>query len=569
MSLVNSDLSSVNPSPDFVVAITQKSVNASLKQFLNQQEPKETILYFVKGAQGQPELADPGNLKSNSSFSDPFAIKQGTKVTDNTTLKTLRESGLLLAVKVMSGLPKTASGKPVLKLPDVLTLIGGTEVHYTLLFANFAVAYFKGEQDNEAWICQNQTPENLYSFKTKVNLKIGDIDRNDLDDYDSAVKEKIRNFGPDAFSIRQLFFDLEHSVPLQVPDIEGISKNTPLYDCLSLLYKELVKQRQSLSLGTVVQNKNISKSSISLAGFNFMISPYRSDGNTDSEQNGLATLNYICSSSNRSVSNPPPFQWNWIDYKPSEIQPDGVLSIKREVFLNWLRSAVAQSFQNMCLRPDCKINAGWTITYNLNFLQENNSYFFNIIPERVYPDGFKCVMKFTYENSSDDDYFQLFRWGNMECKYKIDSEVFLRGNSIKFYTYIDVWLHMNYQSGITEGRVVQCEIENVFDITVDGNGKLAVVRQPTIKKNYSSRLEVSTWSKVFAFGRTDDMVNVQEKFSQEYLDKFVKILESIENELNGPASWVFPAGNSFTFKDVQLSQNLDLVASITYTKQKP
>lgn len=567
MSLINSDLSSVNPSPDFVIAITQKSVNASLKQLLAKQEQRETILYFVKTSQGQPEQIDFDSLRNTGGvLTDPFAIKSGTRVGENSTLRCLQDANFLLAVKVHSGLPRTATGKLSQKLPEVLTLLEGTQVNYTLLFSNFTIAYLEGEGDNAIWTSRSQTENNLYSFNIKVDLKLGDVNRSQLNEYDAAVKEKIRNFGNDAFSIKQLFFDLENSVPDQMPEIEGINKGTPLYNCLPLIYKQLIKQRQTLSLGTLVQNKNISNSSINMAGFNFMISPYQSNGSEGNKQKGLATLNYICSSSNKNVLNPGPFPWNWVDDKPGEVQADGALSIKRDVFLNWLRSAVAPSFQSMCLRPQCDISAGWTISYSLNFLPEDSKYYFNIIPERVYPDGFKCVMKFTYESSSEDSYFQLFRWGNMECRYKLDSEVFLRSNSIKLYTYIDVWLHMNYQSGITEGRVVQCEIENVFDITVDGNGRIAVVKQPTIIKDYSQRLEVSTWSNIFSFGRTDDMINVKEKFSREYMKRFINILDSIEGELNGPASWVFPAGNSFTFKDVQLSRNLDLVAGITYTK---
>lgn len=89
MSASQSQLSAARYGYDFVVATTQASINATMKQFLSAlTEPVVTLCYCADNA-GNPVPLPYDELVKKANGSDPFAVPANADPTSNSDLKNL------------------------------------------------------------------------------------------------------------------------------------------------------------------------------------------------------------------------------------------------------------------------------------------------------------------------------------------------------------------------------------------------------------------------------------------------------------------------------------------------
>lgn len=203
MSIQDSNLSGTGF--DYVVAVTQDSINGTLEEYLFYQHQTEVILCYIYDPDGNPVPKDYEDLKREADGVDPFSIPDNTPVSDG-RLQSLNNANFAFAIKAKLGLPP---GVPPAELPNIVTLQPGqSSVQYTMMFAEFvATEYVYGPKDR--WVNQPQPEGTGWYFSGPVNLNFQDTDFTSLP---APVQEQIKDVGnPDQFSIQQLYFDLNNS----------------------------------------------------------------------------------------------------------------------------------------------------------------------------------------------------------------------------------------------------------------------------------------------------------------------------------------------------------------------
>src|SRR5512132_1692901 len=167
MSDSNSDLSPTGF--DYVVAVTQDSINATLAEYLYQ-GLKEAILCYAWDDQNPPNLLpiDYNALVANAKNTDPFAVPDGTPGTDQ-RVQNLNNAGFAFAIEAKLGLPP---GVPPSQLPPIVALKPGqSNVMYTLLFAEFVgTEIVFGPRNSMTWVNVSQPSGTSWTFSGAVDL---------------------------------------------------------------------------------------------------------------------------------------------------------------------------------------------------------------------------------------------------------------------------------------------------------------------------------------------------------------------------------------------------------------
>src|SRR3954468_7552629 len=105
MSASQSNLSDPKYGYDLVIAVTQASINATMKEFLsNVTEPEVTVCY-VYDQSNDLQPIDYATLKTNAKGSDPFTVSDGADPNTNQDLINLTNANFAGAVKAQIGLP--------------------------------------------------------------------------------------------------------------------------------------------------------------------------------------------------------------------------------------------------------------------------------------------------------------------------------------------------------------------------------------------------------------------------------------------------------------------------------
>src|SRR5258707_460964 len=128
MSANQSNLSSTGF--DYVVAVTQDSINATLEEYLYGGLPEVTLCY-VYDSNNNPVATDFQSFVKSAKNTDPFSVPNGTPSTDP-LVQNLNNAAFAFAVKARLGLPP---GIAPSQLPPTLVLNPGqSNVTYTLMF---------------------------------------------------------------------------------------------------------------------------------------------------------------------------------------------------------------------------------------------------------------------------------------------------------------------------------------------------------------------------------------------------------------------------------------------------
>jgi hypothetical protein len=225
MSYTDSNLSTTKF--DYVVAVTQDSVNGALRETLFAGQPEVIVCYaYNTSSPPVPVPIDHAALVKAAKGTDPFAVPKGTKSTDK-RVQDLANAGFAFAVKAKLGLPPGVSPAD---WPPVVTLEPGrSNVTYKVTFAEFAVAEIVyGPRDSVSWFSDSQPSGTAWTFSATVDLDFRDGPFTSLS---KAAQARLTglDLNPGAYSIKQLFYDLNSSALIQDFTFDGLtSTNTAL-----------------------------------------------------------------------------------------------------------------------------------------------------------------------------------------------------------------------------------------------------------------------------------------------------------------------------------------------------
>lgn len=566
MSAKQSNLSAPKFGYDLVVATTQDSINATMKQFLSAYEGKELIACYVYDKAAKTvKLIEYETLKQMIGGIDPFEIP-ANEDPESDRLSKLFHLKFKFGFKAKIGLP---NGLAPTDIPEVVVLDqGNSRVSYQLFFQEFTVIALEEDFGDLTWNNLTQPDDAPWMFRFSVNL---DLKSGDFNALPQSVQDKVRNLNPDsAFSVQQLYLDLNTAGLQTNPAIAGLDKSSDTYTYLTRIflntYWDRLKASGDVMLGYTVKpvTPNPRYPSIVPTDMTIEVSPHRDPQGNPTQQYGLYTLDYLVMSDNRVLPSAVQFDWNWID-ATEEADYHGCMAVKKARFAQYLNQLFSPQLNRICLIPNCNVWYDWgkaSVMYHYGYSGEKNSQSYRLIE-----DGSSHVLSFSYsKEASDYTGAKGAPAGRLHLVNTTTSDVYLENNIIRTVTTFTGYVDLEIMGGEAEGNFVKYQVETSYQINVDQNGALVVSLVPGSPNvtDLSDRINPDGWSKFVTFGSINGIVSEIKRFLSDISTFLTGHDQRILQVLNGSAGWVFPGGKTFAFKDVYFSDHQDLVTHVTY-----
>jgi len=555
-----SNLSSSLYGYDFVVATTQASINATMKNFMSSIGEPEVKICYVADAVGNPTRIDYSDLLNLADGSDPFSVPDGADPATDKDLLKLQKARFMVGFKARIGDPP---GYAPTSIPDIVTLGTDTSaVTFRLMCSELIVVQLTpaGGYNTGSWLNASQPQGNAWFFTSKVDMRMFSTGENAYDKLPPAVREQIKNLGNDAFSVKQLLFDLDNAALETVPEMYGVSPGTPLYRVLQQYFigeyfTAMRAQGEPLLGCAITRPGTVDRSTFSMTDLNIEVSPFR--GSTGSvvhnptpEQQDLATLNYLCETDSDRPLPPVRFDWNWID---SLGDRDGVLSINRNTFANYFKQLLMNNVSACCYLPYVRVWLSGFLDTDVNFQWSLTN---GQTPTVTMPVSGSTVLKYNYYAGAEDKAGPNGSAADTTLSTSMDVSVDFSGNTIVVTRHLVVYLKITRTGIDLHGNVVDRTITDTYTLTVDQDGKL-------LSKHASVPVDISSIPTLNGFDNffidLNSVINKIHDSVAGFSNTWFK-----ELPVSFPQSFVFPGGNTFLFKDVQFSSYQDLTAGISY-----
>ncbi|KAL5349189.1 hypothetical protein ACLOAV_005477 [Pseudogymnoascus australis] len=561
-SYSNSNLASARYGYDFVVANTQISINAILLQFLGEiPEPTVTACYVYNKATSTTVPIDYSTLIQEANGTDPFKVPDGSDPNIDQDLKNLQNVLFVGAFQTTIGLPP---GVDVADLPDLVTLGSNAQVQFNLLCSDFTVVGFSGSMYEMSWLNQSQTPQTLWTFASNVDMRLSPY-QDSYSNLPQAVQAELENLSGTAFSVQQLFFDLDNAGLWSTPTIPNIPPSSALYDLLedTFIAKYFTQMQSSgqplLGIGVVVQTPPTA--SLDLTNLNFEVSLYVDQNgepysNPTTEQQQMSTLNYLCATSNNDLPPPVPFTWNWVDLA-DQSNFDGVISINRNAFAAYLTAPILAFANQYCIQPQPVVDTAFDKYSGYEYPVFSCTFQNNQMPTVTPQLTGSNVISVNY-TSQPDDAKKVYPLGegqlSVSCTYSMAMEFV--GSQVIITQEQKFYVSITDTPASKDGNMIDTTITDTYSLFIDDTGKLGSSINSTTSNNPTFPQISPVVEQFTGIGDiANDINNSILNFQGGQLKDFP--LAPFQN-------FVFPGGSTFAFKSVQFSDNQDLVTPITY-----
>jgi hypothetical protein len=558
MSTSQSYLSSPEYGYDYVVAVTQDSINATALDFLSHRQPILNVC-FISDDNGDPLYIDYEAFKRSANGADPFNIPASGPEREK-QLANLDNALFMYGFQAAMGLPE---GFPVDKLPDIVTL-GATAKDpaiYRLLCKRFLLVQLnqirhrkpvfetfaqpKGPQ-GDPWIFTYQVgllnepvKDNKAFLKTPVfgNLPAG-------------VQSKLTE-NPEDFTIQHLLFDFNHAASDVRPTIPGLNRKLEesLHEDFAIKYFTEMKATGSPVVAVTPASNN------PFAGLKTEFSV-----NPSLAQPKLATLNYLCSTAGHQLPPAKPFTWNWVQPGAGD-DIDGVCVINRSDLVENFKSQLAPYVEQNKWLPQPTYVEVYLTSYKGGFGVVGKNYdWHGEYPNNLNIDTDKLeaplegdlLLHWQFQASREYDYLSGTSW--MRGVTSFDLKVSCAGNTLTVEQHAWVFCKLVMVTfDRHEWNLVDLTITDTFTLAAKSDGTLTANR--TTKTTDKSSQITGDFAVPDLYRRFRD---TQTEVRNNIKSSFVDIPLSFVNNV------IFPGGKGFLFKDVAFSDHQDLVAHITY-----
>lgn len=570
MSASQSFLSSPDYGYDYVVAVTQASINATAQAFLNSQRPVINVCYIYDD-KGDPELIDYEALKQKAKGADPFAIPENGPQRE-TQLKALDEAGFMFGFSAAMGLP---DGFEPATLPDIVTFGATAEapLTYCLLCKHFRLAELKSIPHKPSVFQSFAQPTGptgpidpkdptgpqrepwIFAYKIRLKNTVVKDNRAFMEgpafaNLPAAVRDKI-TAKPEDFTISHLLYDFIEAARDTEPVITGVDRilKQKLNEDFAIRYFNEM-QRAGAPVLSVAPAHNDPLAGMT-TGFSINPSPTAPK---------LATLNYLCTLAGHVQPAPKPFAWNWVEPVQAG-QFDGVCVINKKDFVEHLRQQLDPYFKLNRYVPHPVIIE----TYGLTYLRR-----FGVVPmgfdwkgkqppelkireQFTAPDTGPLVLSWNFDASREYDYASGTSWMLGDTSFSL--KVSVAGNSVTIEQHALVYCKMVIVTfSRHEWNLVDLTITDTFTLATGHDGRLSV-EHATATKDDSATIESFSW--VFPDMKdkfTDTQTKARSKMQSRLVNFPLDLMDGI----------FFPGNKSFLFKEIGFSEHQDLVAHITY-----
>ncbi|MEO1028635.1 MAG: hypothetical protein AAFX02_06200, partial [Pseudomonadota bacterium] len=242
----------------------------------------------------------------------------------------------------------------------------------------------------------------------------------------------------------------------------------------------------------------------------------------------------------------------------------GAMSVRREIFANYLNNSISTQLGNICIKPYSHINlssAGFKWSASWNISPDNGQSF------TYQPAGNAEILKLNYSSSSNSHDKSGLISGHFNMSSTTTGSVSVEGNAITIA--LDSTVTMDFDNGdlgtaTVKGRVGGYSATAKLLVSVDASGAVSVTEADGYPKVTDKGADIDSG---FMAG-LDKTVNVGNSLKSMY-SNMTSYMQSIpghiETYLNSTGGkWIFPGGQTLVFKDAAFSTYQDFVAHVTY-----
>jgi hypothetical protein len=558
MGAKDSKLSDSKYGFDIVVAVTQASLNATMKMFLSSLNQPVVAQCYVADDEGKPQPADYEVLKKKTGGVDPFSLPATVDAGD-ARLEALEQQKFMMGFRAQIGLPP---GLPPLEVPDVITLGSDTSaVTYTLLCAQFSVVQYTppgGYAKAGVWKHVKQEPGKPWTFTSKVDLRMAAIDGSQFSQLPPDVQDALKGLQGEPFSVQQLLLDLNTARLQSMPEIHGVEPGTDVYRILQNAflgaYFASMKAKGTPILGYALKAQGApSRSTLKVTDLNLQVAPLLGPGGAaikdpTPEQRRLATLDYLCATGGKALPPATRFGWNWVESRNE--QKHGVVAVNRAALTDYFAQLLLSTAKRNCYKARTK---GWGEGMSAKF---DVRLFPNQEPTVVKNAAGARVLEMSYSSSDSAGVGLGDISGSVELSATYKLTVDFSATTITITQRLVVYFADKNGPSTNKGNVVDKEFTDTYHLAVSSAGDLTA----TLKTKEEDRSvdDRTNWFVDF-IGNVNDSTSQISKWARGIAHTRLQHLP-----VSTIQKFVFPGGKAFTFKSVAFSDNQDLVCDITY-----
>lgn len=575
---------------DFVVALTQKSVNATMKEYLFKLSKDAVTSRYIETVvpEGDPKpKIDATAFINNELGFNPFdaaVIPDGSMAgKGNAKADKLLDSNFSFGIEMTMGLPKLRPGQ---SLPPIVDFTQGiSKVVYTMTFAHIAIVTVDFDRIKRGLVVRRyeQTPGHPWEFQVLVNLDLSAINQRDLPD---DVRKQIKDCAGDlAFGVQQLLFDLNSARLQSSPtQLDSMDRTSDAYDKARKYFVDeyllnMEKQKSPVLSYVVKQTQSnatyiptdLALAASPVVGANGDPIPITSL--TDAEK-GTNTLDYLCVINNHRLPPTVAPTWNWINPDESK-QSHGVIAIKHSTFMSWISTTLIDQAKSHCTWPLANSHAKAVNLYTdpVQWSKDNDGKSANQMnvdqsvrdfPQFQLPwmshlpvNKRKFMLTASFEqadsglNGSSHDPICA-----IDIKWTYNMFVTFCPGEDNFSVTQQMQVHMRYQvlSTTEEGNIVDRVQTSTVKFAARDNGELLVQIDNNLTNN-DQHLNTNSANDFFLH-MNGNITDIENKVKLGVPDMTLHV-----DKLRG---FVFPGGKVFSFKKVEWADSGDLLTYITY-----
>ncbi|KAL2827971.1 hypothetical protein BDW59DRAFT_143602 [Aspergillus cavernicola] len=581
-----SNLSDPRCQCDFVVATTQDSINSGLLEHLDKVAQPVQYVCVLRNERYKTHPTVQVSLEEllqETGGVNPFEMPDDLDEMDPRVLA-LDNARFYMGVMLQIGIPP---GHTPQTLPPIITFNSANNVSFNLFCRQLTLVSLEPSFcSTNFWVyTQPEAPAKPWSMTLSVNLTTAALDReldtpylNSHPEIKSHLRNAIENLSRTAFSLQQLYLDLDNAVMETVPEFSGVvdpGDKDFLESHFRSLYSKSAKEQGLPLVAVTAVAKPEEMSTLHMTGFERIVNPLK-DGNgmpiqsPIPEEKDATTLDYLCAVNGHAVPRISSLDWNWME--PEDVNDSsGVIAINRNILANFIAS-------------NCNL--------------ADLSYAPSVESDTIYL-GTATGMQTPSPTASGNRVIEWKHQGCDEGLQDLSSEAINKIYKVFTKVVVDTSLDVYFEEQSI--RVVQSSLINVTCALADNHGNIIGPNQnsinavnKTLTNIYSMSVSQSgALQLVKADEKSDDRsepipasegdVNLDDPVSilraafshllegavSERLEKAQKDLDRAggglhELPLSNLQNFVFPSARVFTYKDPFFSDYQDLVCKITY-----
>ena len=588
---MDSDLTGNGYIYDMVIAATQQSINATLKEYIVNILPDQFIqAYHDNFAHANYEsllkeingTTQPGT----SGYIDLFnIIDEHPKGREKDALTIANRMGIKYVLKATFIIPNIKTPDLVELVPVQNNLIYSayyTECHILVIGTDFSIRHIV------------QPPLNPWIFGYQVNLSLASEKFNnlpvDLQDELKNNHQEITDFDSD-FSIQELILNLEKATflygPKDIPESDySVIKSIYLDSYIRKLleaggiggnvfgYSLKKKKEQSIE-----SNDNSEENVIEPTDYDYFMSEF-----SEPNRHDLYTLNYLVVCDNKTLpKEKKPFPWDWVD-KSSSVY--AVMAISRGKIFDLMKKMFNPLLNRLTLYPTAHCEIDWlknrSFSYGMHADHINASY-----TEATTPQGENELYYGGYERSAESSDKNM--WGtkvHIKITYSLESQINMSDDDIICSTNVVSRLTLDDCGDSYDGNAYNHTLICKVKLSVNEDGFIHFTASPiedkdnenNSVKSITSSIDdsqiktvpnIQSLSKAIIGNDFDSKVKHIRNFISDHINNSINMYKrEAFTDINNVNNWILPTNKSFFSKDIKFSNYKDLTVSLTYSEPK-